>query len=441
MRQNKDVLIRNRRDSRHRAELGARKRRLLPPLALLFLALSAVTPAAVHASSASVDKQNNRLLYIAAAGETNNLGASLSNGTYTLTDPGATISPGSGCKTVTANQVTCTKLPGATIDYVGAGLGDMNDTITVNGSLPSGVDGGSGNDTLKGGSASDWLFGNTGDDKLDGGLGADYLSGGDGYDLADYSSRTDAVTISLNGQPGDGEAGENDNVTTSIDSVTTGAGNDSITGSALANTLSGGPGNDTISGAGGDDTLDGGPGQDSLDGGDGNDRLASRDAALDGDVCGAGTDSVTADTLDTVAPDCEQVDRGVAAVQPSVLDLIPSVVSMTPDGWVRLRLRCPKNFGERCRGTIRLEVPAGDARRASVSSAKRVVLGGTRYSLRPGHKKVIRVRMSRNGRWRVLHNRKLKCSASSVTRHKNGTKTKARKTVTVKAPKKRKSSR
>jgi hypothetical protein len=396
----------------------------------------------VHASSASVDKQNNRLLYIAAAGETNNLGASLSNGTYTLTDPGATISPGAGCKTVTANQVTCTKLQGATINYLGVGLSDMNDTVTVNGPIPSGIDAGSGNDILKGGSGSDWLFGNTGDDQLDGGLGADYLSGGDGNDLADYSNRTNPVTITLNGQPGDGEGGENDNVTTSIESVTTGAGNDSITGSALANTLSGGPGNDTISGAGGDDTLDGGPGQDSLDGGDGNDRLASRDATLDGDVCGAGTDSVTADILDTVAPDCEQVDRGVAAVQPTVLDLIPSVLSMTHDGWVRLRLRCPKKFGQRCRGTISLELPAHGARQASVSrAAKRVVLASTRYSLRPGHKKVIRVHMSRNGRWRVLRNRKLKCSASAVTRHKNGTKTKVRKNVTVKAPKKRKSSR
>lgn len=438
MPQNRDVLIRNSRSHKHSTVLGARKR-VLPPLAFLFLALSALSPAAVHASSASVDKPNNRLLYIAAAGETNNLGASLSNGTYTLTDPGATISPGSGCKTVTPNQVTCTKLPSSTIDYLGVGLGDLNDTVTVNGPIPSGIDAGSGNDTLKGGSVSDWLFGSAGDDTLEGGIGADTLSGGDGNDLADYSGRTNAVTITLNGQPGDGEAGENDNVSSSIDRVTTGSGNDSVTGSALANTLSGGPGNDAISGVGGDDTLDGGPGQDSLDGGEGNDRLATRDAVLDADVCGAGTDSVTADTLDQVAADCEQVDRGVAApaIRPNVLDLIPSVLPMTRDGWIRLRLRCPKSFRQRCKGTIRLELPRKGARQASVSrAAKRVVLASTKYSLRAGSKKVIRVRMSRNGRWRVLRNRKLKCNASAVTRKKNGTKTKARKTVTVKAPKK-----
>src|SRR5207248_9119386 len=239
------------------------------------------------------------------------------------------------------------------------------------------------NDTLKGGSASDWLFGNTGDDTLDGGLGADLLSGGDGNDLADYSSRTNAVTISLDGKPGDGEAGENDNVSSSIENVTTGSGNDAITGSAFANTLSGGPGNDTIAGAGGDDTLDGGLGQDSLDGGDGNDRLASRDTALDAVVCGAGTDSVTADRLDTIAADCEQVDRGVVPIQPTVLDLIPSVLPMTHDGWIRLRLRCPKSFRQTCRGTIRLELPATGARQATVSRvAKRVVLASTGYSVR-----------------------------------------------------------
>jgi hypothetical protein len=438
MQQNRDVFISKHLGSKHSAKPAARKRRLLPPVALLFLALSALSPAAVHASSASVDSQHGWLTYVAAKGEANNLTFSRSGTTLTVTDSGATITPGNKCTRVTDHQVTCN----GTINYVGAGTDDMNDTITVNGSIPSWVDAGSGNDVLKGGSASDWLFGNTGDDTLDGGLGADLLSGGDGNDVADYSSRTNAVTITLDGQPGDGETGEKDNVSSSIESVTTGSGNDSITGSTLANTLSGGPGNDTISGAGGDDTLDGGPGQDSLDGGDGNDRLASRDGVLDGDVCGAGTDSVTADALDTVAADCEQVDRGAAAVQPTVLDLIPSVLPMTRDGWVRLRLRCPKNFGQRCRGTIRLELPAHGARQARVSrAAKRVVLASSRYSVRPGHKKVIRVHMSRNGRWRVLRNRKLKCSASAVTRSKNGAKTKARKTVTVKAPKKRKSTR
>jgi hypothetical protein len=439
MPQNRAVLINNR-DSKHSAKLAREKRRLLPPVALLFLALSAVSPAAVHASSAYVDTYHARLTYIAAKGEANNVTFSRSGTTVEVTDSGATVSPGNKCTRVTDHQVTCT----GTINYVGAGTDDMNDTITLSGSIPSWVDAGSGNDVLKGGSSSDWLFGNTGDDTLDGGLGADLLSGGDGNDLADYSGRTNAVTISLDGQPGDGETGENDNVSSSIENVTTGSGNDTVTGSALANTLSGGPGNDGISGAGGDDTLDGGLGQDSVDGGDGNDRLASRDAAVDADRCGAGTDSVTADILDTVAADCEQVDRGVAtpANRSTVLDLIPRVLPMTRDGWVRLRLRCPKKFGERCRGTIRLELPGNGARQASVSrAAKRTVLASTRYSLRPGHKKVIRVHMSRNGRWRVLRNRKLKCSASAVTRHKNGTKTRARKTVTIKAPKKRKSSR
>ena len=42
--------------------------------------------------------------------------------------------------------------------------------------------------------------------------------------------------------------------------------------------------------------------------------IEARDGELDSVICGAGTDRVQADANDVVAPDCEHVNRGSAAV-------------------------------------------------------------------------------------------------------------------------------
>ncbi len=49
---------------------------------------------------------------------------------------------------------------------------------------------------------NDWLWGSAGDDYLDSRLGADLMNGGDGNDVADFSSRTGALTITLDGNAG-----------------------------------------------------------------------------------------------------------------------------------------------------------------------------------------------------------------------------------------------
>lgn len=66
------------------------------------------------------------------------------------------------------------------------------------------VNGGAGPDTLIGSTAADTLRGNGGDDLLDGRGGADVLAGGNGDDTADYSSRTAAVTVTVDGTANDG---------------------------------------------------------------------------------------------------------------------------------------------------------------------------------------------------------------------------------------------
>jgi Ca2+-binding RTX toxin-like protein len=169
---------------------------------------------------------------------------------------------------------------------------------------------GAGNDQITGGAGNDILHEGTAAN------GADVFEGDSGSDTADYSGRSNAVNVSLDGAGNDGEAGEGDNIDgqtiargiegvcgednefhdggsepfwqdeaddnagDEVEVVWGGSGNDVLQGNDLGNTLTGNAGNDTLSGGGGSDNLQGGDGNDSLAGNAGND-------SLDG---GAGTD-------------------------------------------------------------------------------------------------------------------------------------------------------
>ncbi len=146
------------------------------------------------------------------------------------------------------------------------------------------ANGGSAGDVLTGNGAANTLVAGEGDDTLDGAGGPDTLLGGPDNDTADYSTRTAAVAVSLDGAAGDGEAGEQDNVGADVENVRGGSAADTLIGNASANTLIGNAGNDNLNGQGGFDALNGGPGNDALQGGTGNDALAGGDGAdsLDG---------------------------------------------------------------------------------------------------------------------------------------------------------------
>ncbi|HEX8913679.1 MAG TPA: calcium-binding protein [Humisphaera sp.] len=212
----------------------------------------------------------------------------------------------------TGSYVQTHSFPRSAVKSVVARMGDGNDqfsTSLVFSKIPVTVDGGNGNDLiatgdgndrLTGGAGVDTLAGGAGDDTLDGGAGADNLFGGTGADTADYSARTTAVTVTLDGNRNDGAAGENDWLYVDIENVTGGAGNDTITGNAFNNVLSGGAGNDTIRGGAGDDKITGGLGQDQLFGDAGNDSFFARSSPADKDTVdgGLGTDKVQKDPLD-----------------------------------------------------------------------------------------------------------------------------------------------
>ena len=62
----------------------------------------------------------------------------------------------------------------------------------------------------------------------------------------------------------------------------------------------------------------------------GNDTIDVRDGEADNVDCGVGADKVVADALDTVAPNCEQIDRSPARSRPR-----PGPGARPRSGWQR----------------------------------------------------------------------------------------------------------
>ena len=151
--------------------------------------------------------------------------------------------------------------------------GAGNATVTVGGVAEDtirnieNVTGGSGNDTLTGDTFNNRFLGGAGDDALKGNAGKDTLDGGVGTDTADYSDKTLAVAVTLNGATNATVTvgGVAEDTIRNIENVTGGAGNDTLIGDALNNTLLGGAGDDLLKGAEGNDTLDGESGSDTAD--------------------------------------------------------------------------------------------------------------------------------------------------------------------------------
>lgn len=168
-------------------------------------------------------------------------------------------------------------------------IGGSNDDTLTGSDQVNVITGGAGNDIIDGKAnascpaTGDTLNGGAGNDTFVMGAVANcgvVVNGGAGTDTVDYSARTAAINVSLDGTANDGDptanagAGEKGNISsTDIEIVLGGSGNDTLSGGANADELHGGPGNDTLNGNGGDDTLIGGPGNDIINGGAGDDLI------------------------------------------------------------------------------------------------------------------------------------------------------------------------
>ena len=254
----------------------ARLRAVFSALASIALALLCATSAIGATASVVSDDAT----YVAASGETNDVSVVVIQGRFRITDPGAVITAGAGCTSVSAHVVTCTR--GEFRDII-VMVKDEADSValgpwqTMNGR----VYGGGGDDLLKG---AGWTNGGFGDDTLLGSGNADSLFGGPGNDI--LRSRDGSSSVSLWGGRGndtlfgspvedviEGGSGRDD--------VEAGAGPDAVFGGLGADRLHGNRGGDFIAGGGGSDRIMGGPSNDLLKGGWGNDTISGGDGHED----------------------------------------------------------------------------------------------------------------------------------------------------------------
>jgi hypothetical protein len=216
----------------------------------------------------------------------------------------------------------------------------------------------------------------------------------------------------------------------------------------------------TINGGAGNDTLVGGVGTDTINGGAGADTISARDNVPDQIACGTETDSVIADTLDTVASDCESVDRSIAAggglgggvgggagggsnVGAPGSD-VPGVsvttgnASLTPSGDFSLNIAC--RGAARCRGTLvaytvkRLATSA--KKHARKLKPRRIRIAKKRVSIRAGKTKSLGLRLSKKLQrlFKSLHMTRVRARISVYYTTAAGLKGKTQRTVTLVLP-------
>jgi Ca2+-binding RTX toxin-like protein len=199
------------------------------------------------ANAANVSVAGTQIQFAARAGEGNIVTISSPTPTTVLVvDSGAPLTAGTGCTPVASDTATCVggvtgmmlldnrddsaTIGGEVAWDVDGQAGD--DALAFTGSTGSRLRGSAGNDRLIGGSAAgtavdNVLDGGPGDDVLSSGPSAETLDGGGGArDRVDYSARTAPVVIDNDNVADDGQAGEGDNVTRSVELIEGGAGGD-----------------------------------------------------------------------------------------------------------------------------------------------------------------------------------------------------------------------
>jgi Ca2+-binding RTX toxin-like protein len=98
--------------------------------------------------------------------------------------------------------------------------GSPVDNVINSGGGDDTVFGNQGNDKVIGGAGNDELFGGADNDGITPGTGADIVFGEGATDYVDYTERAlGSVTVTLDGEANDGEAGEGDNVNTDVEQV------------------------------------------------------------------------------------------------------------------------------------------------------------------------------------------------------------------------------
>jgi Ca2+-binding RTX toxin-like protein len=277
------------------------------------------------------------VFFTGSPGEANDVTVTLTPLTATIVDPGKVLQPDpahagtSGHCTFNGDKAVC-RTDGEPFAVADLALGDRNDRgRVVSGAAQGGWIGGAPQQQsgwFDGGPGNDVLIGSVGDDSFTGGPGADDIQGGGGIrDSVSYSEDGDQLTgvnVTLDDKANDGHPGEKDNAHLDVEFAEgTLQGDNVLRGNAQDNALFGHTGNDALFGGAGNDTLqnldlfagndvmDGGAGLDTFIGSEGDDVMHAQDSLPDLRIsCNGGNDTVFADAVDPVDPDCETVHTG-----------------------------------------------------------------------------------------------------------------------------------
>jgi hypothetical protein len=273
---------------------------------------------------------------------------------------------------------------------LGSIQGGSGDDTLESGSDSASLAGGAGNDTLGGSPEGESLLGQDGDDDIaagggndsvDGGQGADVLSGGPGHDEVSYAAAGRPLRLSIGDGPGDGAAGENDDILADIEDLIGGRRADVMIGSAGANRLVGLGGADRMFAGDGADMLEGGNDGDRMDAGPGPDRVTAgardlpllNDGERDRTDCRSSAPVIEADSLDTFKSCAPRVSMRALGRPRAGLP-------------VRIALRCPHLTAVPCRGHVFVRMTPGNRR------LSRTVRFGP---IRPGRRAILTVQLSR----------------------------------------------
>src|SRR4051794_18899746 len=240
---------------------------------LVLAAIALAAPTAAWAQAVSTTNPGTvtmtpylGLEYTARPGQANDVTVTIGRSAMVVRDTAAALTPGSGCRPgADFHEVVCARnaagMAWNATRYTVA-LGDGDDTLHAvdqASAITSVIGGLTMTGVIDGGPGADAIHAGAGQDTLRGGPGPDVLDGGDGdFDEADYSDHSLPVTAGIGDGPGDGSAGEGDDVQSTVEWIRGGNGDDALTGDGGANWLRGGAGADTLHGGGGDDQLMGG---------------------------------------------------------------------------------------------------------------------------------------------------------------------------------------
>ncbi len=216
-------------------------------------------PGAVYALGNGGTLTNGRvgMLTIWDAGGVDVINASNQTAAVSINlNPGAfsTIGPIANNLAVAAAVV----VGGVVINYIENAIGGAGADTLLGNAANNVLTGGGGNDSLNGGAGADQLFG---------GVGRDVLDGGTGFDTVNFTDRTLAVVLTLNGAANASASvgGVAEDTVRNVEHIQGGDGSDTVTGDAGINYIIAGRGNDIVRGGGGKDVLYGDGGLDTLD--------------------------------------------------------------------------------------------------------------------------------------------------------------------------------